>query len=84
MQQLFIGQGIAASIYNEPYSYAQQWNFDMQRELPGGMALSLAYAGSKGTHLPGPNQQHRSASAGVHGAWRPSCRNRCRIHSSER
>ncbi len=29
----------------------------MQRELPGGMVLSVAYAGSKGTHLPGPSQQ---------------------------
>lgn len=57
LQQIFAGQGIAASIYNAPYSYAQQWNFDLQRELPGGMALSLAYAGSKGTHLPGPDQQ---------------------------
>jgi hypothetical protein len=57
VQQVFYGQGIAASIYNAPYSYAQQWNFDFQRELPGGMALSLAYAGSKGVHLPGADQQ---------------------------
>lgn len=56
-QQLFYGQGITAPIYNEPHAYAQQWNFDIQRELPGGMALSVAYAGSKGTHLPGPSQQ---------------------------
>jgi hypothetical protein len=56
-QQLFYGQGITAPIYNEPHAYAQQWNFDVQRELPGGMALSVAYAGSKGTHLPGPSQQ---------------------------
>lgn len=57
VQQLFWGQGITAPVYNEPHAYAQQWNFDVQRELPGGMALSLAYAGSKGTHLPGPSQQ---------------------------
>ena len=56
VQQLFYGQSIAASIFDAPYSYAQQWNFDVQRELPGGMALSLAYAGSKGTHLPGDDQ----------------------------
>lgn len=55
-QRLF-GQGIAGAIFNDPFSYAQQWNFDIQRELPGGMALSVAYAGSKGTHLPGPDQQ---------------------------
>ncbi len=57
VQKLFYGQSIAASIYDAPYSYAQQWNFDVQRELPGGIALSLAYAGSKGTHLPGADQQ---------------------------
>lgn len=56
LQQLY-GLGIAGSVYNDPYSYAQQWNFDIQRELPGGVALSVAYAGSKGTHLPGPDQQ---------------------------
>lgn len=56
-QQRFLGQGVNAAIFNDPYSYAQQWNFDIQRELPGGMALSVAYAGSKGTHLPGPDQQ---------------------------
>lgn len=52
-----LGQGISAAIYDDPYSYAQQWNFDVQRELPGGMALSVTYAGSKGVHLPGPTQQ---------------------------
>lgn len=56
-QQLFYGQGITAPIYDERHSYAQQWDFDVQRELRGGMALSVAYAGSKGTHLPGPSQQ---------------------------
>jgi hypothetical protein len=54
--QFLWGQGLNAAIYNSPNPYAQQWDLDIQRELPGGMALSLAYAGSKGTHLPGPNQ----------------------------
>jgi len=57
IQQLSWGQGIAAPIYDEKHAYSQQWNFDVQRELPGNFALSLAYAGSKGTHLPGPDQQ---------------------------
>lgn len=56
-QQLFYGQGITAPVYDERHAYTQQWDFDVQRELPGGMALSVAYAGSKGTHLPGPAQQ---------------------------
>lgn len=57
IQQLFYGQGISAPLYSDPRAYAQQWNFDVQRELPGNIALDVAYAGSKGTHLPGPNQQ---------------------------
>lgn len=56
-QKLFYGQGISAPIYDDPRGYAQQWNFDIQRELPFGAALDFAYAGSKGTHIPGPNQQ---------------------------
>jgi len=57
LQRVIIGQSIAGAIYNDSYSYAQQWNFDVQRELPRGFALSVAYAGSKGVHLPGPDQQ---------------------------
>ncbi|HEY6987894.1 MAG TPA: TonB-dependent receptor, partial [Bryobacteraceae bacterium] len=54
--RLTYGQGVSGSIYDDPYSYAQQWNFDFERELPGGVAVSVAYAGSKGVHLPGPAQ----------------------------
>ena len=56
-QQLFLGQGFSAPLPHDPAGYAQQWNFDVQRELPTGIAVDLAYAGSKGSHLPGPNQQ---------------------------
>jgi len=31
--------------------YVQQWNLDIQRELPGGFFLDVAYAGSHGVHL---------------------------------
>lgn len=55
-QQLYYGQGVSAPLYKDPRAYVQQWNIDIQRELPGGAALDVAYAGSKGTHLPGPNQ----------------------------
>jgi hypothetical protein len=54
---LYWGQGIAGAFYDDPFSYAQQWNFEVGHELPGATALSVAYAGSKGTHLPGPDQQ---------------------------
>ncbi len=30
----------------------QNWTFDIQREIPGGILLDLAYVGTKGTHLP--------------------------------
>lgn len=56
VQQLLYGQGLSSTIYDSRFAYAQQWNFDVERELPGGMALSVAYAGSKGTHLPGADQ----------------------------
>ncbi|MFN9299137.1 MAG: TonB-dependent receptor domain-containing protein [Acidobacteriota bacterium] len=55
-QRLFYGQGVSAPLYKDPRAYMQQWNVDLQREVAGGFAVDLAYAGSKGTHLPGPNQ----------------------------
>jgi len=35
----------------QKYGYVQQWNFDIERELPAGFSLDLAYAGSHGVHL---------------------------------
>lgn len=32
-------------------SYVQQWNFNIQRELPGRIAAEVAYVGNKGTKL---------------------------------
>jgi hypothetical protein len=32
-------------------AYLQSWNFNVQRELPGGVAVMAGYFGSKGTHL---------------------------------
>lgn len=36
------------------WPYVQQWNLDVQHELPGHIVLQVSYVGSKGTHL---NQQ---------------------------
>jgi Carboxypeptidase regulatory-like domain/TonB dependent receptor len=36
--------------------YVQQWNFDIQRQLPGGFFADVAYAGSHGLGLPSTNQ----------------------------
>ncbi|MEO7650403.1 MAG: hypothetical protein ABIZ80_08030, partial [Bryobacteraceae bacterium] len=32
--------------------YSQQWNFGIQRQLPGNIVIEIAYAASKGTRLP--------------------------------
>jgi hypothetical protein len=46
------GSGLSGPISNNPPPYVQQWNFDIQRQLPGNTLVDVAYAGSKGTHLP--------------------------------
>ena len=33
------------------WPYVQQWNFNVQQQLPSNVVLTVAYAGSKGTHL---------------------------------
>lgn len=35
------------------FGYAQEWNFSVQRELPGHFSAELGYVGSKGTDLQG-------------------------------
>jgi hypothetical protein len=42
---------------NHPEGYVQQWNLDVQRELPAGFFISAAYVGSRGTHLAQYSQQ---------------------------
>jgi hypothetical protein len=42
---------------DHPEGYVQQWNLDLQRELPAGFFVSAAYVGSKGTHLAQYSQQ---------------------------
>jgi hypothetical protein len=46
------GGTITAPVAFEPYPYLQQWNFNIERELPGGVMVETGYAGSHGTHLP--------------------------------
>src|SRR6185295_6114613 len=55
-QQILLGQGINAIVPSSPNPYAQQWNLDVQRELPDGTLVDVAYAGSKGVHLPAHTQ----------------------------
>jgi Carboxypeptidase regulatory-like domain/TonB dependent receptor len=42
---------------DHPEGYVQQWNLDLQRELPAGFFVSAAYVGAKGTHLAQYSQQ---------------------------
>jgi carboxypeptidase family protein len=46
------GSGDEAPLPNNPAPYVQQWNLDIQRQFPGNLLVDVAYAGSKGTHLP--------------------------------
>lgn len=46
------GNGNEAPIADTPAPYVQQWNFNIQRQFPGELLVDIAYAGSKGTHLP--------------------------------
>jgi hypothetical protein len=40
-----------ADLGNHPAGYVQQWNLNIQRDLPWRFFVSAAYVGSKGTHL---------------------------------
>ncbi len=47
-----LGQDIANVFRNNRSAYAQGWNFNVQRELPGNVLVDVAYAGNKSTKLP--------------------------------
>jgi len=51
-QYILTQNNFSATAYNQQkYGYLEQYNFDIQRELPAGFFLDLAYAGSHGVHL---------------------------------
>src|SRR5262249_19147109 len=53
------GQSVTAMIRSQHTGYVQQWHFDIQRELATGLAVDIAYAGSKGTGLPATIQANQ-------------------------
>ena len=57
MSQYILNQSnFSATGYTvQKYGYCEQWNFDIQRELPCGFFADVAYAGSHGVHLPQSN-----------------------------
>jgi len=46
-----VGGGISSINRDQKAIYLHQWNFNIQRKLPGDVVIEAAYAGSKGTHL---------------------------------
>jgi hypothetical protein len=50
-QSVILGQTLASPLINNPWAYAQQFNFDVQRALGHGFMLDAAFGGNKGTHL---------------------------------
>jgi len=58
-QHLCCGVSLYYIPRSEPTPYAQQWNLDIQRALPGNFLLDVAYVGTRAVHLTGssnPNQ----------------------------
>lgn len=45
------GQGIGYIPYNTPVAYSEQWHFDIQHQIAGGILLDVAYVGSHTVHL---------------------------------
>jgi hypothetical protein len=50
-QQVLLGLAVTSPEATNPHAYTEQYNFSIQRELPGGVILEAAYAGLKGVHL---------------------------------
>ena len=47
----FLGMGAGTPLPKDDNPQYQQWNFSIQREVPGAGVLEVNYAGTKGTHL---------------------------------
>ena len=47
----FLGTNITAYDRTSRVGYMQQWNFNLQRQLPGRIVVEAAYVGNKGTDL---------------------------------
>ena len=52
----YIGQTIYANLRSDRSAYSMQWNLDLQQELPGGLLVEAAYAGSGGVKLPASSE----------------------------
>jgi hypothetical protein len=50
-QQILLGLAVTSAESTNPHGYTEQYNFSVERELPGGAILEVAYAGLRGVHL---------------------------------
>lgn len=50
-QSVLLGNSVSSTEPTNPHAYTEQYNFSVQRELPGGALLDVAYAALKGVHL---------------------------------
>ena len=73
-QQLLLGGSANALLQNEANGETFQWNVAVQRELPSGIAVELAYAGLRGQNLPtSHNINQVSAATLAQAAADPTC-----------
>lgn len=56
-----LGQALVSVYHNDRSAYAQEWNLDVQRQLPGNFLIDVAYAGNKSTALPVDIQEDQLA-----------------------
>ena len=56
---LAVNPGATSLDTNVKTPYYEEWNFAIQRQLPGHVALEAAYVGSKGVHLQGLTDQNQ-------------------------
>ncbi len=69
-----VGVGLGPSSINPNFKnmYAQDWNLTIERQLTSTMGLSVAYVGTKGTHVQlNQNVNQPLVTNGVYGAVRP-------------
>lgn len=52
LENSVLGAVIQLPVPDQKAPYAQQWNFALQQQFHGNVAVEIGYAGSKGTHLP--------------------------------
>ena len=50
-QQTLLGLAVTSAEPTNGHGYTEQYNFSVQRELPGATVLEVAYAGLRGVHL---------------------------------